>query len=117
MATRFKTADEIPFLLQPGDLLEEGGTRFLVRFAQAKWVTTYHNCGCSSEAVDYLIYIDEPWHGPQPVIAEGGGCLLVMPVEEWWGDWPPTDGTRVLRDGKQVFPDPSGGAPPKTKRT
>lgn len=111
---RFKDTSEIPFL-QPGDLLEEeDGTRYTVRHAMAKHVAIPARCECClDEAVDYPIYIDEPWEGPQPVIAQGGGTLLVMPVVEWWGDWP----HRVLRDGKQIFPDSAGGVSAESRRT
>lgn len=106
MPTRFNEIKDIPFLLEPGDLIvDEDGNRYLVRWAHAKRVSFSRGCGCClDDAVDYHIYIDEPWHGPQPVIAQGGGTLLVMPVTEWWGDWPPKAGVFVVRDGRRVFP-------------
>lgn len=59
----------------PGDIiLEDDGSRYLVRWATLRTKTIRAPCGCcSKEDYEYIVYIDEPWDGPTEVISTGGG--------------------------------------------
>jgi len=100
-----RLVEEFPAL--PGDVIVgEGGDRYLVRWAVLNRRDRSHPCGCCHyDEHEYDIYIEEPWDGPIEVITKGGGTALIMPLKEWWGDWPPENAT-VFRDGHQIHPKP-----------
>jgi len=88
---------------EAGDVIvEDDGTRYLVRYGETRTKTVRASCGCcSTQEQEYVVYIDEPWNGPEAVICAGGGTCLVMPVVKWHGTWPPENAT-VYRDGKPL---------------
>jgi len=98
---------------QPGDVLvytDSKGqeTRQLVAEASVRVVNKSLHCGCGSCTEDVCevtvrVFSEES----ELVIAKGGGCLRVLPVEDFsdtWG-WPPED-HKLLRDGQVIWEPP-----------
>jgi len=106
-------ADRFPAM--PGDIiLHKDGDRTLVRRARIRSGTIRSpgcRCGgCYEDVYEYVVWVDAD--EIEEVIAKGGGVAKVIPVQEWWGSWPPKD-CLVIRDGVPVYEpkekDPEGG--------
>lgn len=93
------------FPAHPGDIiLWDDGSRTLVRHAEIESETQRSpgcRCGsCYEDVHKYVVWVDHD--RPTEVITKGGGTTKIMPVIEWWDEWPPKD-CLVLRDGVPVY--------------
>ena len=99
------TYDTAPAM--PGDILayKDGTSRQIVAHAKVESGTRSRRCGCGGCTEDYAeVHIWVFAEEPELVIAKGGGCHWILPVEkfsETWG-WPPKD-HRLLRDGEVLW--------------
>jgi len=96
---------------QPGDILvyiskdgSEGG-RQIVASGGYSVTEEKRGCGCGG-CYDTVAKVHVRVFGEESelVIAKGGGCIRVLPIEEFsetWG-WPP-ESHRLLRDGKVLW--------------
>ena len=95
-----RIARETPAL--PGDVVVfDEHYRKLVRYAvverKEKWV------GGDTYRPEHTYKVWVEMEEPELAIAKGGGCVWVMPLEEFSWSWPPPEAD-VYRDGRIIYP-------------